>query len=130
MATRSAGDEEAVQDAWYQLAACQGEALEAYGRALREYGQGSRPAEALAREVVGVTARGAVDAVRISLLLAADFYRWAWSLAGVTYPADELASYLPDRVRAHPPDGLDSNVLDRDEGPAPRRGTRRKAEPR
>jgi hypothetical protein len=83
MAIRSTDDESAAGNAWREVASHQGEAFEAYGRALKGFGDGSLPAEALVREVVGLTARGTADAVRISLGLAEDLYRWAWSLADV-----------------------------------------------
>jgi len=83
MAIRSADNESAGRNVWRELASRQGEAFEAYGRALKGFGGGSLPAEAVAREAVNLTARGTADAVRISIGLAQDYYRWAWSLIGV-----------------------------------------------
>jgi hypothetical protein len=83
MAIRSADDESTARNVWRELASRQGESFEAYGRALKSFGEGSLPAEALAREAADLAARGTADAVRISLELAQDLYRWAWCLIGV-----------------------------------------------
>ena len=83
MAIRSPDDESAARNAWRELATRQGEAFEAYGHALKGFGEGSLPAEAFAREVVDLTARGTADAVTAWVGLAQDFYRWTWSLVGV-----------------------------------------------
>ena len=83
MAIRSADDESTARNVWRELASRQGEAFESYGRALKSYGEGNLPAEALAREAADLAARGTADAVRISLELAQDLYRWAWCLIGV-----------------------------------------------
>lgn len=92
MAIRSADNESATWDALRELASRQGEAFEAYARALKAYGDGSLPAEALAREVINLTARGTADMVRTSFALAQDFYYWAWSLAGVRIDPGRPAS--------------------------------------
>jgi hypothetical protein len=83
MAFRSADDESAARNAWRELASRQGEAFEAYGRALKGFAEGRLPAETLASEVFSLTARGTADVARLSVGLAEDFYRWAWSLIGV-----------------------------------------------
>jgi hypothetical protein len=105
MTTLSAGKKATGQGAWRELAMRQGEAYEAYGRALKGFGQGSLPAEALARDAVDLTARGMADAVNISLRFAEDYYRWAWSLVGIT--ADPEGEQLGE-PEAHTPKTADS----------------------
>jgi hypothetical protein len=83
MTSSSAGDEAAIKDAWRELVALEGEGLEAYGRALKEFGQGTLDSATFVRDVLDLTAHGTADAARISLRLAEDYYRWAWSLFGV-----------------------------------------------
>ena len=107
MATLSADKKATGQGAWRELAARQGGAYEAYGRALKEYGQGSLPVEALARDVVNLTARGMADVVNISLRFAEGYYRWAWSLVGISADpeGEEFASPEGHTPKTADPEG-------------------------
>lgn len=95
MATSSAGTRAESQNFWRELVTRQGEAYEAYGRALKGFGQRSLPMEALVRDVVDLTARGAADVANTTVRFAQDYYRWAWSLVGISVDLEDDATSEP-----------------------------------
>jgi len=95
MATSSVGMNAESQDVWRELVTRQGEAYEAYGRALKGFGQRSLPVEGLARDVVDLTARSAANAMNISVRFVEDYYRWAWSLIGISEVPGDAAEPEP-----------------------------------
>lgn len=72
-----------ADNVWRELAASQGEALETYSRTLKEFGRGEVTLPTVARGAVNFAATAAVDEAIFSWRLAAEYYRWAASLAGV-----------------------------------------------
>jgi len=97
MATSSARTKTRGQDVWRELVTRQGEAYEAYGRALKGFGQRSLPVEALLRDVVDLAVGGATDAVNASARFAEDYYRWAWSLIGISADPEGAGEPEPRR---------------------------------
>ncbi len=66
-----------------ELSAREGEAIEAYGRALKAYGSGAEPVEILFRDLTDLTIRAASSATTLWLHSSAAYLEWSLSVAGI-----------------------------------------------
>jgi hypothetical protein len=84
-----------------ELSTREGEAIEAYGRALKAYGSGAAPAEILFRDLADLTIRAATSAANLWVRSSAAYLEWGLSLAGIRLT---LSGEPPSQACAGKPD--------------------------